>query len=170
MMLSLRHVEAEVAEYRAHESDMEIHEVCKRFLQEMATEMAAQAEVIEEHVALGRAHRKLLAEKRSLRQSLLEVQQQRGVVQEELRAEHGDQAVVTEARDEASGLSVFLSNLENTLHKAAVARGPGASQFPPPPENLGSLAMLVQRNARNLRFVAGVNMQLRACLQSVNEL
>ena len=43
-------------------------------------------------------------------------------------------------------------------------------QFPPPEQNLASLAMSVQRNTRNLRFVTGVNSQLQACLRTLNAL
>jgi len=155
---------------RAHEIDMEVHEVCKRFLHELAREMSEQAQVIDEHASLVRAHRKLLTEKRSLRQKLLDVQQRRAVVQEELRGARREHKGLSEEQAEASGLSDFLSNLESTLTKATAKRGKGASKFPAPPENLASLAMVVQRNTRNLRFVSGVNLQLQACLRTLNTL
>ena len=168
MMLTLRHVEAEVAEYRAHESDMEVHEVCKRFLHELAREMSEQAEVIDEHAKLVRAHRQLLSQKRELRQSLLDTQQHRAMVQDELRAAHRVQGGLKEENEKASGMSQFLTDLEATLKKAGKKRGSGASKFPPPEQNLASLAMVVQRNTRSLRFVTGLNSQLQACLRALN--
>jgi len=72
---------------------MEVHEVCKRFLHELEREMGEQAEVIDEHVKLVRAHRELLKQKLELRAALLDVQQRRAAVQEELRAAHRVQTV-----------------------------------------------------------------------------
>ena len=112
---------------------MEVHEVCKRFLHELAREMSEQAEVIDEHSSLARAHRKLLSQKLELRQSLLDVQQRRATVEEELRAAHRVQAVrcakhrgiiewpklfairlqgLKEEHEKASGISQFLTDLE----------------------------------------------------------
>jgi len=166
----LRQVEAIVAERRSNEDDLDLHESCKKFVQELASELSDQAQIIDENSHLLRAHRQLGEQKRALKAQLLEVQQQRGQLAAELSTASGELKDAQELQTVTTDLSEYLYRLEEVQHQA-IKKTAEKKETPDfefgSAYNLQGLATRATRNINHLAVLQNTNSQLEELLEKI---
>lgn len=161
-MLALRQVEALVASRRADEEQPEMHELCRKFVREVASELSQQAEVINENAHLIRAHSSLTSQKRELKAQLLHLQQQRSQISEETRQCTAEINAETSLHRQSLGLSDYLYKLQELQSKSMKKATKTTNWDTGAPENLGSLAASAVRNSQHLSVLQHTNAHLEA--------
>eukprot|EP00656_Telonema_subtile_P013765 TRINITY_DN16997_c0_g1_i1.p1 TRINITY_DN16997_c0_g1~~TRINITY_DN16997_c0_g1_i1.p1 ORF type:complete len:339 (+),score=90.49 TRINITY_DN16997_c0_g1_i1:102-1019(+) len=160
-MLALRQVEYMVADSRAQEEEVDMHDMCRKFVKEVAAELSDQAAVIDENAHLMQAHLRLGAQKRALKEQLLHLQQQRSQIGTDLRAARTQRKAQEELLERSSGLSEFLHELQR-VQAAAIKKAGNAKVQWDVPQNLDSLVASAARASNNLAALQHTNAHLEA--------
>lgn len=159
-LLALRQVEAIVADRRADEDDPDMHDMCSKFVKDIAAEISEQAGVVDENAHLQRAHTRLASEKREIKQQLLHLQTQRSEIGQQLQRAKQKLETETMALQRTAGLSKFLLQVQR-VQAAAIKKAKGDVQWDCV-ENLKSFVASANQNGQHLAVLQHTNTHLEA--------